>query len=95
MDRTLTGANYKKLALRSGRRDEIVFDREISSLALRVYASGAGRWIVQYRPPGADGLLSRMPPKRFVIGDHTSMSLSQARVEAIKTLASIRSGIDP
>ena len=95
MDRVLNGSNYKRLLPRSGRRDEIIFDHQISSLALRVYASGEGRWLVQYRPRKTEGRLSRVAPKRFVIGDRRFVSLSQAREIAIQTLAAIGRGTDP
>jgi integrase len=91
----LTGSNYKKMRPRAGRRDEIFFDEEVSALALRVYASGSGRWLVQYRPRGVPGRLSQIAPKRIVIGDRQFTSLSQARAIAIQTLAAIGRGADP
>ena len=93
--RHLSGSNYKLLSSQPGRRDEIVFDAEVPGLALRVYASGAGKWIVQYRPKHSLGARSKMAPKRIVIGDRRFMSLSAAREAAINILARVNAGADP
>ena len=42
----------------------------------RVYASREGRWLIEYRPRKTEGRLSRVAPKRFVIGDRRFVSLS-------------------
>ena len=71
------------------------FDTAIKSLALRVYISGKGTWVVQYRPKNIAGDRSRIGTKKAVIGDRKYLSLSEARQAARSMLAKIDQGIDP
>jgi integrase len=91
----LSGSTYKALAPPLGRKDIIVFDAEVKALGLRVFSSGAGKWIVQYRPGSVSGDRSKIPPKRITIGDRTRMGLADARKAARAVLARIDAGADP
>ena len=91
----LNGSNYKTLAPAPPRRDQMYFDNAVKSLALRVYASGKGTWVVQYRPKNIAGDRSKIGTRKAVIGDRGNLSLSQARVAARSILAKIDQGEDP
>ena len=83
----LNGITYKTLTPPAGRKDALIFDAEVKALALRVFASGTGKWIVQYRPTSVLGSREQAPPKRIAIGDRSRMSLSEARKAARGVLA--------
>ena len=78
----LNGTNYKTLSPSPPRRDQMYFDTTTKSLALRVYASGKGTWVLQYRPKNVAGDRSKIGTKKAVLGDRKSMSLSDARIAA-------------
>src|SRR6478735_6107451 len=88
----LNGITYKTLTPPAGRKDALIFDAEVKALALRVFASGTGKWIVQYRPASLLGSREQAPPKRIAIGDRSRMSLSDARKAARGVLAAIDAG---
>jgi integrase len=68
-------------------RDRIVFDSQLPGLGLRITLTGKRIFVAQARVAGRK--------RRITIGYAPDMSLSQARSEALQTLAAMRGGIDP
>jgi integrase len=68
-------------------RDRIIFDRQIPGLGLRITPTGTRIFIAQGRVAGRK--------RRVTVGFADRMPLSQARTEALQTLAAMRQGADP
>ena len=68
-------------------RDRIVFDSQLSGLGLRITPTGKKIFVAQARVAGRK--------RRITVGYAPDMLLSKARLEALQTLAAMRSGIDP
>ena len=67
--------------------DRIVFDSQLPGLGLRITPTGKKIFVAQARVAGRK--------RRITVGYAPDMSLSNARLEALQTLAAMRSGIDP
>jgi integrase len=83
----LTTTTIKTLALPAGVSDRIYFDDTLPGFGLRLRASGAASWIVQYDVHGKT--------KKFTLGTPTVLDPNTARNKARNLLASIRLGGDP
>jgi integrase len=68
-------------------RDHIIFDSQLPGLGLRITLTGKRIFLVQAR-------VARKK-RRITLGYPPDMSLSQARSEALQTLAAMRGGVDP
>jgi integrase len=68
-------------------KDYITFDSQISGLGLRITPTGKKIFVAQ-------AYVARRK-RRITIGYAPDMTLSQARTEALQTLAAMRGGIDP
>jgi integrase len=67
--------------------DRIVFDRQVPGLGLRITPTGNRIFIAQARIGGRK--------RRITVGFARTMSLAQARTEALHVLAELRGGKDP
>ncbi len=85
----LTKRTVDALHTDSGRA--VVFDTELTGFGLRVMASGAKQFFVQYRMAGG----RRAVKRRLTIGRYGSLTLDQARAEARQLLALVAQGKDP
>jgi hypothetical protein len=83
----LTDNFIKALTAPAGKRIEI-FDQKITGLVLRVSEQGRKTWVVRYRTENG-----RQP--RFTIGTYPTLKLADARDEALKLLAQVKTGDDP
>ncbi|KRQ03095.1 tyrosine-type recombinase/integrase [Bradyrhizobium manausense] len=70
----------------------IFYDSELTGFGVKVTATGAQSWIVEYRP-GEGG--RRVAKKRLVIGTPSTLSPEKAREAAEKLLAKVKLGADP
>jgi integrase len=68
-------------------RDHIIFDSQLSGLGLRITPTGTRIFVAQGRVAGRK--------RRVTVGFADRMTLSQARTEALQTLAAMRQGADP
>jgi hypothetical protein len=68
-------------------RDHIIFDSQLSGLGLRITPTGTRIFVAQGRVAGRK--------RRVTVGFADRMTLSQARAEALQTLAAMRQGVDP
>jgi hypothetical protein len=64
-------------------RDRIVFDSQLPGLGLRVTLTGKRIFVAQARVSGRK--------RRITVGYAPNMTLSKARIEALQTLAAMRS----
>ena len=62
-----------RFACPPGKKDAIFFDDTVTGLGLRCYASGARRWVFQYKSP-AD-----LKDKKYVIGDYPAWTVAAAQ----------------
>jgi integrase len=83
----LTKTAIKALTLPEGVRDHTFFDDDLPGFGLRVRASGAKRWVVQYNV----GRRCR----RVVLGTPDSLDPGKAREMAKDIIAAVRLGRDP
>jgi integrase len=83
----LTTTTIKSLALPAGIADKVIFDDDLSGFGLRIRASGARSWLVQYNV----GKRSR----RMTLGSPETVGASEAREEAKRILARVKLGQDP
>src|SRR6266545_1952980 len=75
-------------ALRPGRVDAFLWDRELSRFGMKVTPAGAKSYVIQYR------LGRRL--RRYTIGRHGApWTPDLARKEALRLLALVASGVDP
>jgi integrase len=82
-----TAASVRALTLPEGEDDKIFFDDSLAGFGLRLRASGAKTWLVQYAIAGRT--------YRVTIGKFALFDLSKAREEARKILAAVRLGRNP
>ena len=68
-------------------KDAVFWDRELPGFGLRVYPSGAKVYVVQTRCAARS--------KRVTVGRHGDVSPDQARKEAVRIIARIKSGEEP
>jgi integrase len=83
----LTPASIKPLALPSGVTEKTFFDDDLAGFGVRVRASGARSFVVQYK--------IHKKNRRVVLGPVESLDLSKARASARDILAKVRLGGDP
>src|SRR5947208_2817501 len=70
----------------------VYFDADLKGFGIKIFPSGARRWIVEYRP-GAGG--RGVAKKRMVIGSADVLTPEEARKQAAHALAQVRLGNDP
>ena len=83
----LTATNIRSLKLPPGVTDKIFFDGDLPGFGLRIRASGAKTWMVQYAKGGRT--------RRMVLGPLEVLDPGKAREAAKDVLAKIRLGQDP
>jgi integrase len=83
----LTASTVRTLALPEGKSDHIFFCENLSGFGLRVRASGARAFYVQYAVGGRT--------RRMRLGSTTLLDLGEAREKAREILAKVRLGTDP
>ena len=83
----LTAAVVRTLTLPPGKVDFVYFDSELAGLGLRVRASGAKTWMIQYAIAGKT--------RRMVLGSPAVLDPGKARETAKDLLAQVRLGRDP
>jgi integrase len=83
----LTPASIKTLALPAGVSEKTHFDDLLPGFGVRVRASGAMGYVVQYKVHGKN--------RRVVLGPVESLDLGKARASAKDVLAAVRLGRDP
>jgi integrase len=83
----LTTATARTLVLPPGRTDHVFFDRDVAGFGLRVRASGARTWMVQYAIAGRT--------RRMMLGSIAVLDAGKARDTAKDLLAQVRLGRDP
>jgi integrase len=83
----LTAAITRALALPPGKLDHVFFDSDLPGFGLRVRATGAKTWMVQYAIAGRT--------RRIVLGSTAVLDPGKARETAKDLLAKIRLGADP
>jgi hypothetical protein len=66
-------------------RDRLMFDSQLSGLALRITPTGTKIFVVQARVAGRK--------RRITIGYADKTTLAQARKEALQALAAMRGGV--
>jgi hypothetical protein len=71
-----------------GRKDVLIFDRDLSGFALRVTATGGKSFLAQFRSPA--GQVRRLPLGRF-----GTITPEQARRSAVRELGRVAAGDDP
>src|SRR5262245_32026449 len=83
----LTPTTVKSLELPAGVADKKFFDDELPGFALRLRATGARSWIVQYDVAGR--------AKTMTLGTPVTLELNMARRRAKEILAARTLGQDP
>jgi integrase len=83
----LTPATIRTAAPPRGRTDHVFFDDDLPGFGLRVRASGAKAWMVQYAIGGRT--------RRMTLGSPATLDVSKARSMARDLLARARIGQDP
>jgi integrase len=83
----LTAPTVRALSLPAGKDDHVFFDADLPGFGLRVRASGAKTWMVQYAIAGKT--------RRLVLGSLAVLDPSKARETAKDLLAQVRLGRDP
>jgi integrase len=83
----LTTTSIKTIALPDGKTDHTFFDEEVGGFGLRVRASGARSWILQYDFAGRT--------RRMKLGGVAELTAGKARDTAKDLLAAVRLGRDP
>jgi integrase len=83
----LTATAIRGLTLPEGKADHIHFDEALPGFGLRLRASGARSWVVQYAVAGRT--------RRMALGSTALLELGSAREQAKKILARVRLGEDP
>jgi integrase len=83
----LTAATIRTAVLPAGKTDHIHFDEGLPGFGLRLRASGAKSWVVQYAVAGRT--------RRMALGSTAVLDLGPAREQAKKILARVRLGEDP
>src|SRR5687768_11342096 len=83
----LTRPNISRIALPSGKSEQIIFDETLPCFGVRVRAGGKRTWIVQYR-------IGRQQ-RRVTIGTVETLDPDEARRRAKEILAKAHLGSDP
>src|SRR6516162_7884427 len=83
----LTAATIRTLSLRSGKSDHVFFDADLPGFGLRLRASGARTWLLQYAIAGRT--------RRMALGSVAVLDPGKARETAKRLLAQVRLGHDP
>jgi integrase len=83
----LSATTARTLALPEGKIDKVFFDDDLPGFGVRVRASGARVWVVQYAIGGKT--------RRMVLGPVTALDVAKARATAKDLLAAVRLGRDP
>jgi integrase len=83
----LTTANIKGLTLPAGVTDKVFWDDSLGGFGLRLRASGAASWVVQYDLGGKT--------KKVTLGTTAMLDFGAARSKARDLLAAVRLGGDP
>jgi integrase len=83
----LTATAIRSLTLPRGKVDHVFFDADLPGFGLRVRATGAKTWMVQYAVGGRT--------RRMVIGSPAVLDPGKARETARDLLAQVRLGRDP
>ena len=78
-------------ALRPGRGEYFVWDRDLKGFALRVQLSGEKSYVVKYRSGSGRGA----PTRRVTLGPVGTLTPDEARRLAKTTLGSVAHGLDP
>jgi integrase len=82
-----TATSIKALVLPPGAKDKTFWDSTLPAFGLRLRASGAASWVVQYDFGGKT--------KRVTLGAPAMLAVAAARAKAKDLLASVRLGGDP
>ena len=88
----LTQRTVEALRAPRGGTDLVVFDDDLPGFGMRVKASGAKSWIIQYR--NTHGRSRRFTLAPYARGE-TKLTAEQARAQAKKLFARIADGADP
>jgi integrase len=83
----LTTTSIKTLALPPGAKDKTFWDNTLPAFGLRLRASGAASWVVQYDVGGKT--------RRVTLGTPAMLTVAAARAKAKDLLAKVRLGDDP
>jgi integrase len=83
----LTATAARNISLPPGVTDKVYFDDDLPGFGLRVRASGANSWMVQYAVAGRS--------RRIVLGLASALDASKARATAKDLLLQVRLGRDP
>jgi integrase len=83
----LTPTSIQSLTLPRGVHDKVFFDAGLPGFGLRVRATGAKTWLVQYAIAGRT--------RRIALGSTAVLDLGKARAAAKDLLAQVRLGRDP
>jgi integrase len=83
----LTAQTVRTIALPAGVADKVFFDSDLPGFGLRVRATGAKTWMVQYAISGRT--------RRIVLGSTAVLNPGKARETAKDLLAQVRLGRDP
>ena len=83
----LTATAIRALTLPPGKADHVFFDADLPGFGLRVRATGARTWMVQYAVAGKT--------RRMVLGPVAVLDPGKARQAARDLLATVRLGRDP
>jgi Arm DNA-binding domain len=80
----LTAAEVRTLQCAPGKSEQVIFDETLPGFGLRLRATGAQTWLVQYAVHGRT--------RRIFLGPPTLVDASKARSMAKDLLASVRLG---
>jgi integrase len=83
----LTATTVRTIACASGKTDQVFFDEDLPGFGLRVRATGAKTWMIQYAIAGRT--------RRVVLGSTAVLDPGKAREAAKGLLAKVRLGHDP
>jgi integrase len=83
----LTAQNIRTVALSPGVTDKVFFDSDLPGFGLRVRATGAKTWMIQYAIAGRT--------RRMMLGPTSVLDPGKAREAAKDLLAKVRLGGDP
>jgi integrase len=83
----LTAQSVRTIALPKGETDRVFFDSDLAGFGVRVRASGAKTWMVQYAIAGRT--------RRMTLGSTAMLDPGKARDTAKDLLAKVRLGLDP
>src|SRR5262245_46366369 len=83
----LTAASIRTLTLPGSARDQVFFDEDVPGFGLRLRATGAKTWLVQYAIHGRT--------RRISSGSPSVLDPGRAREAAKDILARVRLGQDP